>query len=449
MSPRNVLFLVCLLGWGLYLPAPAGADAPQAWIAQWLDHETPRYLELYRQLHQHPELSLHEDQTSQLVARQLEKAGYRVTRKLGGYGVVGVLSNGSGRTLLLRGDMDALPVAEETGLPYASRVQTKDASGQTVSVMHACGHDVHVTNLLATAELLAREKARWSGTLIVLAQPAEEIGSGARALIDAGLFQRVPKPDFALALHVDPDVRSGSVAIAPGWAAANTDSVDVTLYGRGGHGSRPQDTVDPVVIAAHYVVALQTVISRNNDPQDPAVITVGALHAGAKHNVIADSAQLLLTVRSYSDAVRKRLLDGIARHAHGVCAAFGCTQPPKISVKDPYTPAVYNDPGLAAEAARILGAELGAAAVGSARPPLSGEDFGLYGKELKIPSLLIRLGATPEAVSAASQQAGAAPVPTLHSSRFAPDAPLALRTGVRSFAALAVSLLAHGVPLEH
>jgi hippurate hydrolase len=410
-------------------------------IATWLDQKAPRYLELYRSLHQKPELSLQERETSALVARELEQAGYRVQRDIGGFGVVGVLQNGPGRTLLLRGDMDALPVKEETGLAFASRVQTKDSAGQSVPVMHACGHDLHVTNLLATATVLAQERARWSGTLVIVAQPAEEIGLGAHNMIDGGLFQRVPRPDYALALHVDPEVRAGHVAIASGWAAANTDSVDVTLYGRGGHGSKPQDAVDPIVLAAQYVLALQTLVSRRNDPQDPAVITVGSLHAGTKHNIIPDSAALQITVRSYSDAVRKRLLDGIAQLARDLSTAAGSPKPPSVSVKDPYTAAVWNDPELAATALRVLGAELGADRVSSTRAAMSGEDFGAFGRYLEIPSVLMRLGASSDAALQASQAPGAQPLPTLHSSRFAPEAPAALRTGVRTFVALTLSLL--------
>jgi amidohydrolase len=420
---------------------PAAGDKA---IATWLDHKAPRYLELYRGLHQKPELSLQERETSALVARELEQAGYRVQRDIGGFGVVGVLQNGPGRTLLLRGDMDALPVKEETGLSFASRVQTKDSAGQSVPVMHACGHDLHVTNLLATATVLAQERARWSGTLVIVAQPAEEIGLGAHNMIDGGLFQRVPRPDYALALHVDPEVRVGHVAIASGWAAANTDSVDVTLYGRGGHGSKPQDAVDPIVLAAQYVLALQTLVSRRNDPQDPAVITVGSLHAGTKHNVIPDSAMLQITVRSYSHAVRKRLLDGIAQLARDLSTSAGSPKPPSVSVKDPYTAAVWNDPELAATALRVLGAELGADRVTSTRPAMSGEDFGAFGRYLKIPSVLMRLGASSDAALQASQAPGAQPLPTLHSSRFAPEASAALRTGVRTFVALTLSLLPKG-----
>jgi hippurate hydrolase len=371
-----------------------------------------------------------------------------VTTGVGGFGVIGVLQNGPGRTLLLRGDMDALPVAEQTGLAYASHEQAIDENKQKVPVMHACGHDLHVTNLLATATFLARQRSDWSGTLVIVAQPAEEIGEGARRMIAAGMFDRFPHPDYALALHVDPEVPSGHVAIASGWAAANADAVDVTLHGRGGHGSRPQDTVDPIVMSAQFITALQTLISRRNDPQQPAVVTVGAIHGGTKRNVIPDSVQMLLTVRTYDDGVRARLLSEIAQLARDLSTTFGAPKPPDIYIKEAYTPAVYNDPQLAAYATRELSEVLGKDSVTTARPPMTAEDFGRFGRELKIPSLLMRLGATPKAQYEASLRPNAPPLPSLHSSQFAPDAALALRTGVRTLVALALGILPRSNPAD-
>ncbi len=434
---------LCLVAWLSLGPALASAEpaANDRAVARWLDREAAGFLQIYRDLHQNPELSLQEKRTASIVARELGRAGYRVEAGFGGHGVVAVLKNGAGPTVLVRGDMDALPIAEETGLPYASKVQAKDETGHRVPVMHACGHDMHVTNLLAAATYLAQQRATWSGTLLVIAQPAEELGEGARRMIDAGLFTRFGKPSHAIAFHVDPSVRAGHVALASGWAAANADAVDVTLYGRGGHGSRPQDAIDPIVIGSQYVLALQTLISRRNDPQAPAVITVGTFRAGTKRNVIPDSAELLLTVRSYSDEVRKQLLDGIAQLARDLCVAFGCPKPPAISIKEHYTPAVYNDPAFAAQATRVFASVLGEAAVGPAERAMTAEDFGRFGRHLQIPSLLIRLGATSEADYVASRKPGAAPLPTLHSSRFAPDAPVTLRTGVRATVALVTSLM--------
>jgi hippurate hydrolase len=433
----------------LWLPALAFAQsaptasraAEDAEVSRWIDQQLAGYLETYRGIHAHPELAFQEQQTSALVARELKRAGYTVSSGIGGYGVVGVLKNGLGKALLLRGDMDALPVAEETGLAYASKVHAKDDTGQPVSVMHACGHDLHTTNLIATATFLAQRRAAWSGTLLIVAQPAEEQGEGALRMINAGLFERFPRPDYALAIHVDPDVMSGHVAIVSGWAAANSDAVDVTLFGRGGHGSRPQDTVDPIVLSAQYIMALQTLVSRRNDPQQPAVITVGSIHGGTKRNVIPDSVQLLMTVRSYSDETRTKLLDGIKQLARDLSTAFGSPKPPEVKIKEAYTPAVWNDPGLAADATKVFQSLLGPQGVEPGKVPMTAEDFGRFGKQLKIPSLLIRLGATPQAQYDASKKPGGAPAAGLHTSRFTPDAPTTLRTGVRALVALVSALL--------
>ncbi|HET6332217.1 MAG TPA: amidohydrolase [Polyangiales bacterium] len=437
---RLAFLLLWLPAFALAQSAPSHA-AEDAEVSRWIDQQLSGYLETYRGIHAHPELAFQEQQTSALVARELKRAGYTVSSGIGGYGVVGVLKNGPGKTLLLRGDMDALPVAEETGLAYASKVHAKDDTGQPVSVMHACGHDLHTTNLLATATFLAQRRATWSGTLLIVAQPAEEQGEGALRMINAGLFERFPRPDYALALHVDPDVMSGHVAIVSGWAAANSDAVDVTLYGRGGHGSRPQDAVDPIVLSAQYITALQTLVSRRNDPQQPAVITVGSIHGGTKRNVIPDSVQLLMTVRSYSDETRTKLLDGIKQLARDLSTAFGSPKPPDVKIKEAYTPAVWNDPNLAAEATKVFQSLLGPQGVEPGKVPMTAEDFGRFGKQLKIPSLLIRLGATPQAQYEASKKPGGTPAPGLHTSRFTPDAPTTLRTGVRALVALVSALL--------
>lgn len=442
----KLLTLVCLL-----LPIYAFAQAPALFgnptnrllpeLAKWLKQQQPRYIELYRNLHENPELSWQEYETAAMVARELEHDGYTVTKGVAETGVVAVLKNGPGPTLLLRGDMDALPVAEQTGVAYASKRTAADRSGQSAPVMHACGHDFHITNLLATAAFLATSRSLWAGTLVVVAEPAEELGEGALRMIEAGLFKRFPRPDFALALHVDPDVQAGHIAIASGWAAANTDSVDVTLYGRGGHGSRPQDTVDPIVLSAEYVLALQTVISRRRDPQEPAVLTVGAIQGGAKHNVIPDAVHLMMTVRTYSDSTRTLILEQIANLATHLSKAHGSPKVPEIRIRENYTPAVYNDPQLAATAKQVLQSALGLQAVENALPPMSGEDFGRFGKHLHIPSLLMRLGATPPEKYRASKKHGASPLPTLHSSLFLPDVPKALPVGVTAMVALALHIL--------
>lgn len=439
---RSLVLLILVLAWphtGRAQPSPPAAVF-DATVQRWLDASLDGWVALYRKLHAKPELSNQERETAALVASELQRFGYEVTSGVGGFGVVGVLRNGPGSTLLLRGDMDALPVQEQTGLPYASRVQA-DNGGERVSVMHACGHDVHVSNLLASAAFLGQHRALWSGTLLIVAQPAEEVGEGAARMIEGGLFKRFARPDFALALHVEPELRAGQVGATSGWAAANVDSLDLTFFGRGGHGAQPQAAVDPVVMAAHFVTAVQTLISRRNDPQQPAVITIGSIHGGTRYNIIPDSVALQLTVRSYADDVRERLLDGIGQLARDLATSFGAPRPPQLTIKERYTPAVYNDPALTASSLRVLATALGEKALANTRPTMGGEDFGLYGKTLKVPSVLLRLGATPEAVQRASQRPNGPSVPALHSSRFAPDAPLALRTGVRSVVAVALSLL--------
>jgi len=291
----------------LALPAPSASPvlAPLPTIY-------PELEALYMDLHRNPELSLHEEKTSAKMAGRLRALGYEVTEKVGGFGVVAVLKNGKGPTVLIRADMDALPLEERTGLPYASTVRAKNDAGVEVPVMHACGHDVHMTSLIGAATLLARAKDRWRGTLVLVAQPAEEGGGGAKSMLEDGLLTRFPKPDYAIALHDLPLLPAGKLGVTSGYALANVDSVDITVYGRGGHGSRPESTVDPIVIAARTVLALQTIVARENSPFDPAVVTVGSIHGGTKHNIIPDEVKLQLTVRSYKEAVRDRLLAAIA-----------------------------------------------------------------------------------------------------------------------------------------
>ena len=423
--------------------ANAGAD-----VDGWVERELDGIVALYRELHANPELSRQEHATAARVAEAFEAAGYDVTRGVGETGVVGVLRNGDGPTVLIRGDMDGLPVVEETGLEYASRVRVASPSGTgEVGVMHACGHDVHVANLIATARLLAELREQWSGTVVAIAQPAEEIGWGALAMIEDGLFERFPKPEFAIALHVDNDVAAGDVAITSGWSAANVDSVDITLFGRGGHGARPHQAVDPIVAAAHLVTSLQTLVSRRVAAQDPAVVTVGSIHGGTKHNVIPDEVKLQLTVRSYSDDVRTTLLDGIEQLAVDTCRAFQCPDPPLVETKDTYTPAVYNDPALAERARGLFAAALGAERVGEKPPGMGGEDFGRYARTLGVPGLQYRLG-TADVEALAEAAAGGAPLPSLHSSRYAPVARPALATAVRTLGGLALDLLQPAAPPE-
>jgi len=307
--------------------------------------------------------------------------------------------------------------------------------------MHACGHDVHTSNLIGTARLLASLRDRWRGTLVAIAQPAEEIGRGALAMIDDGLFERFPRPDYAIALHVDGDMAAGTVGISPGWSAANVDSVDITLYGRGGHGARPHQAIDPIVAGAHLVTALQTLVSRRVRAIDPAVVTVGSFHGGSKHNVIPDEVRLQLTVRSYSDEVRAVLLDGIRQMADDTCRVFECPRPPSVTLKDEHTPAVYNDPELAATASRVFGERIGEQNVIPREPGMGGEDFGRYSRVLGVPGLLYRLGSVDPARITAAQESDGEPLPSLHSSRYAPQPEPTLRTGMSTLASLALSLL--------
>lgn len=411
-------------------------------VDRWVEAHLGDTVGVYRTLHANPELSLEETATARFVARVLEAAGYAVTAGVGGTGVVGVLENGPGPVVLIRADMDALPVTERTGLPYASQVRVTGPDGRETGVMHACGHDAHIANLTAVARLLADERDAWSGTLVLVAQPAEELGAGALAMIEDGLFDRFPRPDVVLALHVESELAAGTVGYTPGFAFANVDAVDVVFHGRGGHGARPHKAVDPIVAAAHFVVAVQTIVSRRVDPQDPAVVTVGTFHAGTKRNLIPDDARLELTVRSYTDAVRAQLLEGIAQIAADTCRTFQCTAPPDVSIREAYTPALYNDPELTADAVEIFEGALGEDAVVRRPPSMGGEDFGRYARALGVPGLMYRVGAQPAERFAAFERGEGPPLPSLHSSEFAPDPEPTLATATRTLARLALALLA-------
>jgi len=415
-----------------------GARGP---VEEWLAVHLEELLATYRHLHSHPELSLEEAETAALLAAGLQSAGFRVTEGVGGHGVVAVLANGTGPTLLIRGDMDALPVTEATGLSYASAVRTSGPDGARAGVMHACGHDVHTASLLGTARLLSSMRDAWSGTLLIVGQPAEEIGRGALMMLEDGLFERFPRPDYALALHVESGLPAGQLGAVSGWSNANVDSVDITLYGRGGHGAKPHTAVDPIVAAAHAITALQTLVSRRVNPVDPAVVTVGAIHGGTKHNVIPEKVEMQLTVRSYSDEVRELLLDGIRQIVTDTCQTFGCPKPPEIGIKDHYTPAVYNDPELTRAAMRVFESVFGGSALAAIRPSMGGEDFGRYGRALGIPSLLFRLGSVAPERYAASLEPGGPPLPSLHSGRYHPDPEPTLRTGIQATSHLALALL--------
>ena len=443
--------------------APAAVPAAATLTARTVAPADADLLEIYRKLHAAPELSFEEAKTSALLAQQMQSMGFEVTTGLGedwvkakatkdvgkvlpgvgGYGVVAVLRNGDGPTVLIRTDMDALPVPEQTGVPFASTVRAETWTGVDSPVMHACGHDVHMTVWLGTARALVAQKSKWKGTLVMIAQPAEEIGLGAKAMIEDGLFSRFPKPDYNIAFHIAADVPSGSVAYASGWAMANVDSVDVTVHGRGGHGAYPQTAIDPILIGSHIVTALQSLVSRNVNPLDSAVVTVGSFKAGAKHNIIPDEATLLITVRSYDDKTRAMLLDGIRRIAKGQAEAFGAPEP-DVSVEEDYTPATYNDPAMTAKVMGAIRKKLGDAYVDERPPVMGGEDFSNYARTAeKIPSVLFWVGGVAPDKYAEAKASGES-LPSLHSSTFAPDYERAIPTGIDAMSTAVIALFKGG-----
>src|ERR1700688_4142197 len=353
-KPMKCILLVLALSMACWAAEPWRASSSQ------IDAVYPQVESLYLDLHRNPELSYHEEKTAAKIADQLRKLGYDVTTGVGGNGVVGVFKNGAGPVVMLRAELDALPVPEKTGLPYASHVTTHDDRGVEVPVMHACGHDLHMAVGIGTAALLVRNKDRWHGTFIYVGQPAEERIGGATAMMKDGLFTRFPKPNFAFAVHDSNGLPAGKVSYTPGFSASNADSINVTVYGVGGHGSAPQETIDPIVIAARTIVSWQTIVSREIDPQEPAVITVGSIHGGTKNNIIPDEVLLQLTVRSFTDPVRQHLLSAIDRIVKAEAAAAGAPREPLIERSLPVH-ALVNDSALTRRVAAVLVRELGPA----------------------------------------------------------------------------------------
>ncbi|GGI94808.1 putative amidohydrolase [Shewanella hanedai] len=403
----------------------------------------PKLENLYLHLHQHPELSYHEQATGQRMAKELSELGFEVTDNFGGYGVVGIFKNGEGPVVMIRADTDALPIIEETGKPYASKVTTTDADGKTQGVMHGCGHDIHMTSLIGTAEQLVKQKANWQGTLMMVAQPAEEMGGGAKAMLKEGLFSEFPVPDEVLGLHVSASIPAGKVGIVSGYALANVDSVDVTIKGKGGHGAYPHLTIDPVVLAARTVLALQTIPSREISPLEPNVVTVGSIHGGSKHNIISNEVKLQITLRSYNPEVRLQQIAAIKRLTKGIAISAGLSDDlmPVVYVHEDETiPSTYNNPELAAKVKTSIESEIGLDNVVIAEPVMAGEDFGLYGlTPQKRPIMLFWLGAVSPSQYEDSVKSGES-LPSLHSSKFAPDYPLAINTGVRAMTRSAMDL---------
>ena len=373
---------------------------------------------LYIDLHRHPELSFHEQQTAAKLAAGLRGLGYAVTSGVGRTGVVGILKNGDGPVVMLRTELDALPVEEKTGLPYASTVRTKDDNGVNVGVMHACGHDIHMASWMGTARIMAGARTRWRGTLMLIGQPAEEDGDGAKAMLADGLFTRFPRPDYAVAIHDDARYPAGIIGHHAGPLLANVNSVKITIFGRGGHGARPESTVDPIVIAARTVLALQTIVSRETSPFDPAVITVGSIHGGTRPNIIPAEVNLELTVRSLSEEVRQHLLSAIQRIAKAEAAAAGAPREPLVEVSEGGY-ALVNDPVTTQRVAAALVRELGPQQVRDTPPEMVSEDFSEF-QRAGVPTLMLRVGAVELSKYDAAMKTGAA-LPSLHSALFIPD----------------------------
>jgi len=406
-------------------------------LDQRIDRVLPSLLTLYTSLHASPELSMQEAKTSATVAQQLRDAGFTVTERVGkyeeanatGYGVVAVMKNGSGPVVLVRSDMDALPVTEQTGLPYSSKGP----------VMHACGHDVHMTTLIGTARMLTELKSQWHGTVVLIGQPAEEVSKGAAAMLRDNLYTRFPKPQFAIAIHDNSNMPAGQIGYTPGYFMANVDSVDVTIRGQGGHGAAPQATRDPIVAAAEFITALQTLVSRENSPLDPVVVTVGSIHGGAKRNVIPDEVKLLLTIRTYKPEVRKRVLAGIERTAKGVALTAGIPEdraPIVERIAGESGDATYNDPVLTERLASALQKGMGAQNVIKIEPLMVSEDFGLLGLNREIPICMLNVGAVDPA-----KIASGARLPSLHSSEFAPVPEPTIRGAIKAMTLATMELL--------
>src|SRR5580658_7731246 len=421
LLPIMLLLFVASLSLTAWAAEPWRAPSTQ------IDAVYPQVEALYLDLHRNPELSYHEEKTAAKIADQLRKLGYDVTTGFGGTGVVGVFKNGPGPVVMLRAELDALPVPEKTGLPYASHVTTHDDRGVEVPVMHACGHDLHMAIGIGTAALLVQNKDRWHGTFIYVGQPAEERIGGAKAMIKDGLFTRFPKPDFAFAIHDSNGLPVGKIGYTSGFSASNADSVNVTVYGVGGHGSAPQETVDPIVIAARTIVSWQTIVSREIDPQEPAVITVGAIHGGTKNNIIPDEVLMQLTVRSYKDEVRKHLLASIERIADAEAEAAGAPKKPLFEIMDG-APSVYNDPATTNRLVERLKQVLGDSNLVLEPPFMASDDFAEY-RSGGMPSVMLALGAVNPAKYAEAKKTGE-PIPGPHSPYFAPDREPSLKTGI-------------------
>ncbi|WKN30674.1 amidohydrolase [Porifericola rhodea] len=399
--------------------------------------------DIYQHLHQNPELSAKEEKTSALIAKELKSLGFEVQEKLGMHNLAGVLKNGKGPTVLIRADMDALPLEEKTGLPYASKARGINPAGEEVSVMHACGHDIHMTVFLGTARALVETKDQWQGTLVMVAQSAEEIGFGAYELFKAKLYDKIPLPDYALALHDNASLPAGTLGYRSGAFMASVDMVDITVYGEGGHGAAPHTTIDPIVLSAEMISAFQTIVSREINPIEPAVVTVGSIHGGTVHNIIPDEVKMQLTLRSYSQDVRNQTIEALERMTENMARLVGLPEEkfPTIKIRDPQTPATINDPELTERLVGVFKQNFGDDKVVEMPPNMVGEDFSRFGlQDQKVPICMFWLGAVDPAKVEAAREEGK-DLPSLHSPFFAPLPEPTIKTGVKAMSAAALELL--------
>jgi amidohydrolase len=432
MRYRGALTMtLALVGGGVLADAPQNPSSAVPEVAAL----EPELEALYKDLHQHPELAFHERRTAEALAGRVKVLGFEVATGVAQTGIVALMRNGPGPVVMLRTELDALPVEEKTGLPFASKVTTQDASGATVSVAHACGHDLHMTGWYGTAKVMASRRGRWHGTLMLVGQPAEEAGDGAKAMLADGLFTRFPKPDYAIGMHDEPTLPAGQVGFHPGYFRAAFDLLEVTIHGRGGHGARPQTTIDPIVIAARAVIGLQTIVSRETNPLTPAVVTVGAIHGGTVGNIIPDEVRMLITVRSYETRVREHILASIKRQLDAEATAAGAAVMPTIKNLGS-ADAVYNDPALTARLVAAMRRDLGPASAVEMREEMTSEDFSQYG-QAGVPSVLLHIGAvSPQALASGK------PLPDLHSPEWAPELEPTLRSMVTAEVVMLTELLA-------
>jgi hippurate hydrolase len=445
---RYLLALGFFLMFVPFLMAQPAKDARLAERVAAVDRKVSAELadlvELYKHFHQNPELSHMEEKSAARMAREIRALGFEVTEKVGGHGVVAVLKNGEGPTVLVRADMDALPIVEQTGLPYASKVVTRDKSGREVGVMHACGHDVHMACWVGTARVLAALKDRWSGTLVFVAQPAEELGAGARMMLADGLYRRFPKPNYCLALHADALLEAGHIHYTEGLAMANVDTVEITVKGRGGHGAAPHLTIDPIVVAAKLILDLQTIVGREMKPTEPGVVTVGSIHGGTKANIIPNDVKLQITVRSTTDASRKLILEAIDRKAKAAAASANAPEPDVTVVNDEFTPKLENNPELTRKTVSLFKQVLGADKVHPREVIMGGEDFSRFGLNGEIPIFMYFLGSVSAERVAASKREGGKPLPGGHTDAYYPIPDKTLQTGVKTMSLAVLNLVGKG-----